>query len=61
MELGVTDNRVGIVLSDENGKYRARLGAAETQTPDGKTITYPESSLILFGQDGKVIWLAAPQ
>ncbi|MHC4637194.1 MAG: hypothetical protein ACYTBV_06765 [Planctomycetota bacterium] len=45
-------------LYDENGKGRASLGAAKTNTPDGNTITYPESSLLLFGPDGKVIWSA---
>jgi hypothetical protein len=34
------------------------LGVMGTVTPDGKTTTYPESSLILFGADGKVKWSA---
>jgi len=46
------------VLSDENGKDRFLAGKARTVTPDGKIIEYPESSLILFGPDGKVIWSA---
>ena len=45
-------------LSDENGNERFRAGKTKTVTPDGKTIEYPESSLILFGPDGKVIWSA---
>jgi hypothetical protein len=47
-----------LTILDENGKDRFAAGNAQTETPDGKTITYPESSLILFGPDGKVIWSA---
>jgi hypothetical protein len=36
-----------LVLSDENGKNRFIAGKTVTKTPDGKTIEYPESSLIL--------------
>ena len=42
-------------LSDENGKTRATLGVTATETPDGKTINYPESTLTLFGPDSKVL------
>jgi len=47
-----------LVLFDENGQGRFMAGKAKIITPDGKTIEYPESSLILFGPDGKVIWSA---
>jgi len=47
-----------LFLNDENENHRAVFGVAETVTLDGKTITYPESSLLLFGPDGKVIWQA---
>jgi hypothetical protein len=47
-------------LSDKNGKTRATLGRSQTTTPDGKTITYPESSLLLFDPNGNVIWMAPP-
>ena len=47
-----------LALSDENGKNRFMAGKTKTATPDGKIIEYPESSLILFGPDGKVIWSA---
>lgn len=45
-------------LCDENGKVRFIAGKTMTQLPDGKTTGYPESSLILFGPDGNVIWSA---
>ena len=45
-------------LIDENGKLRVQLGKGQTKAPDGKVISYPESSLNLFGADGKVIWAA---
>jgi hypothetical protein len=47
-----------LFLSDEKGKARFVAGKTATETPDGKTIEYPESSLILFGPDGNVIWRA---
>jgi len=47
-----------LFLSDEKGKACFVAGKTATETPDGKTIAYPESSLILFGPDGKVIWRA---
>ena len=56
--LGALKDGSAIVLSDENGKDRFLAGKARTVTPDGKIIEYPESSLILFGPDGKVIWSA---
>jgi len=34
------------------------LGTGRTVLPDGREITYPESSLRLFGPDGKTIWHA---
>ena len=48
----------GLALWDEKGQIRFAAGKAGTKSPDGKTIEYPESSLILFGPDGKVIWSA---
>jgi len=45
-------------LNDEKGNARFAAGKTELESPDGKTIEYPESSLILFGPDGKVIWSA---
>ncbi|NIA08179.1 MAG: hypothetical protein GWP14_11195 [Actinobacteria bacterium] len=45
-------------LRDENGKSRAVLGSGRTTAPDGKIISYPESSLLLFGPEGKIIWQA---
>jgi len=45
-------------LRDENGMERFTAGKIKTVTPDGKVIEYPESSLVLFGPDGKIIWSA---
>jgi hypothetical protein len=44
-------------LGDEKG-LRAGLGAAQITAPDGVVVTYPESSLVLVGPDGKVQWRA---
>jgi hypothetical protein len=43
---------------DEKLNLRFVAGRALTETPDGISFSYPESSLILFGPDGKVIWNA---
>jgi hypothetical protein len=53
-------NKLGptLTLKDEKGMPRLSAGRAELTAPDGKTFGYPESSLILFGADGKVIWSA---
>jgi hypothetical protein len=56
--LGLSKDGPILQLLDEKGKLRFAAGRAATETPDGKTIAYPESSLILFGPDGKVIWSA---
>ena len=45
-------------LADKNEKTRAMLGVNTIKTSDGKTITYPESSLVLLDPNEKVIWLA---
>jgi len=47
-----------LTLDDENGNERASLGATGTTTTDGRKVSYPESSLLLFGQDGKLVWQA---
>lgn len=47
-----------LTLRDEKGTGRASLGASQTKTRDGKTITYPESTLLLCDAEGKVLWVA---
>lgn len=47
-----------LYLFDENESFRLVAGTTELVTSNGKKIKYPESSLILFGPDGKVIWSA---
>ena len=56
--LGVDKDGPSLSLWDEKGKIRFAAGKVETVTSDGKTIAYSESSLILFGPDGKIIWSA---
>ena len=56
--LAVEKNGPSLSLLDEKGKIRFVAGKTATETPNGKITEYPESSLILFGPDGKVIWRA---
>jgi len=56
--LGVLKDSPHLTFFDENGNDRFAAGKIATVSPDGKTIEYPESSLILYGPDGKVIWSA---
>ena len=56
--LDVEKDGPALRLLDANLNTRASLGVMVTRTPDGKTITHPESSLILSGPDGKVKWQA---
>ena len=57
-EIVVLEDGPQMHLFDEMGKIRAELGRGKTVSPDGKETTYPESSLLLFGADGKVRWTA---
>jgi hypothetical protein len=45
-------------VSDEKGNARATVGVTHAKTLDGRMITYPESSILLYGTDSKVIWHA---
>jgi len=48
-----------LMLLDNNFQMRFSAGKAQTLSPDGKAIVErPESSLVLCGPDGKVIWSA---
>jgi hypothetical protein len=52
---------LGLRLADEDGKERASLGAREFErTRTGATERTPESSLVLFDKEGKVLWQAPP-
>ncbi len=44
-----------LVLRDEAGKDRAILGGRQLKFTDGRVVTYPESSLLLFDPEGKLI------
>jgi len=57
-KLAVYGGKTSLTISDEKGSSRAVLGVTRTEMPDGSSTTYPESSLVLFGTDGKVIWQA---
>jgi hypothetical protein len=56
--VGIDNTGVNIILCDKNGTVRTVVGATQTKTPDGKTVTNPESSIILYGPDGEVAWQA---
>lgn len=45
-------------LYDEKGQGRATLGKTRVTSSDGRVMIHPESSLLLFGPDNKVIWEA---
>ena len=53
------DNAPYLGLGDKNGILRAILGAARLTAAKTEEVTIrPESSLVLFDKDGKVIWEA---
>jgi len=58
IKLVVVKDGPELALYDEKGHTRFAAGKTATVSPDGKTTEYPESSLILFGPDGKVVWSA---
>jgi len=54
-----SDGGPGVVLLDENGRLRAALGSSWLeQRNTGAVEERPDSSLVLFDKDGKVIWQA---
>jgi hypothetical protein len=54
--LGMLKNEPVLSLLEEDGQLRAGVGNGGTITPDGKTVTSPESSRLRLGPDGKKIW-----
>jgi len=48
----------GLTLFDAAGKGRATLGAGQIVLPDGRIVSYTESSMRLFGPDGNMTWQA---
>ena len=53
------DGRPLLGLYDENGKSRAALGATDLRdTRTGTAVKRPESSLVLFDPEGKIMWSA---
>jgi hypothetical protein len=55
--LTVFEGHSSLSLLDATGMARFLAGAIKIETSEGTT-SYPESSLILFGPDGKIIWSA---
>ena len=54
-----SDGGPGVVLLDENGRPRAALGSRWLeQRNTGAVEERPDSSLVLFDKDGKIIWRA---
>jgi hypothetical protein len=58
--LDVDEGNAALHVADRAGTERAVLGSSKTVRPDGKVMTRPESSLLLVGPEGNVIW-EAPQ
>lgn len=57
--LGLTDGEPSLELSDKQGKARATLGYVGLKDKrTGSVEKRTPSSLVLFGEDGKVIWEA---
>jgi len=51
------NGRPGLELSDRNARVRAALGSTEIVVPDtGQVERRQVSSVVLFDQDGKVLW-----
>ena len=57
-DLTVASKSAALSLHDDSGRVRAILGRVETTTAEGQPVSYPESSLLLLGPDGKVTWKA---
>jgi hypothetical protein len=54
-----SEGRPNLILSDGAGKTRATLGTASLEgVKTGEEKSLPESSLIFFDNDGKLIWQA---
>jgi hypothetical protein len=45
-----------MVLFDENSIIRLMAGKSDLGSSIGTRVSYPESSIVLFGPDGKVTW-----
>lgn len=56
--LGVVESGPALELRDEAGTMRAAIGAVGTRTSEGDRKAHPESSLLLAGPDGSVVWSA---
>lgn len=55
------DGEPYLALLDNNGQIRATLGSTELENPlTGSMEKRPPSSLVLFDEDGRIIW-SAPQ
>lgn len=50
----------GLGLWDAKRTTPASLGASQTKIRDGKTISYPESTLLLFDAEGEMLWRTPP-
>ncbi len=56
--VGSDDDQATIRLYDKEGQTRATLGVEGAVSSNGTRVRYPESSLLLFGPDGRVLWSA---
>jgi hypothetical protein len=53
--VGLGQDGAGLSFADARGQGRVALGATRTSSADGRTTLYPESSLLLFGPDGRIV------
>jgi len=58
VQLSLRSDGPRLSLYGKNKKCRAVLGSTRADNSDGKIVTYPESSLLLFDPNGEVIWQA---
>jgi hypothetical protein len=56
--MAVIKDGPALTLYDEKGRCRATVGVAHTETLEGKTIAWTESSLFLWDVNGKPLWHA---
>lgn len=60
-ELHVNANGPRVTVSDARGRARAILGTVEAPDSTGKPVHYPESTMTLVGENGKVLYRMPPQ
>jgi hypothetical protein len=57
-QMSLSDFGTSLRFFDHEGNERLSAGRQSVFKEDGTRITYPESSILLFGPDGSIIWSA---